>query len=63
MLGATTQDTLAAPPWDLGKRPKTLTELRTMLTNITKSAATTERIVRSEFSPLGSLACYFLALG
>ena len=41
------QDTLAAPPWDLGKRPKTLTELRTMLTNITKSAATTERIVRT----------------
>ena len=47
MLGATTQDTLAAPPWDLGKRPKTLTELRTMLTNITKSAATTERIVKT----------------
>ena len=45
MLGATTEDTLAAPPWNLGEIPTSQKALTALLTNITRNASITEMIV------------------
>lgn len=45
MLGATTQDTLAAPPWNLGKRPSSQQELVGLLENITKNVTIAEEVL------------------
>lgn len=52
MLGATTLDTLAAPPWNLGVRPSSQKDLTKMLTNITRNVSLTKSILSQydEFS-------------
>jgi hypothetical protein len=52
MLGATTQDTLAAPPWNLGKRPSSQKDLAELLANITKNASIANQVLAKydEFS-------------
>lgn len=45
MLGATSQDTLAAPPWDLGKRPSSQKMLAELLANITKNVSIAKQIL------------------
>jgi para-nitrobenzyl esterase len=61
MLGATTEDTLAAPPWNLGVLPSSQKDLKGLLTNITKNATTTEQIL-TQYQPFSSASAKWLQI-